>query len=133
MPSAAQPASPTGPSPEERRKSQRVVLITQIECTATHDYTLGRSRDISEGGLLVFTTETFEPQTEVVVRFNLPPSPPGVPIEAQGVVVHVQPGEQLGIQFFELTDQQRQAIAQFIQQASAGTAEAPDSDKRSGE
>ena len=79
---------------------------------------LGRSQDLSEGGLSVLTAETFEPQTEVVVRFNLPPYPPGIPIESSGVVVHARPGEQMGVQFLQLSERQREALARYVQQAS---------------
>ena len=112
--SAPEPAADK-PSEEERRKTQRVGLVTQVECKTTGDYNLGRSQDISEGGLLVVTRTTLDSGTEVVVRFNLPPYPRGIHMEVPGVVVWVRAGESLGIQFLQLKDQQREAIAKYIQ------------------
>ena len=107
--------APTEPSQEERRRSPRAALMVQVEYTKGGDYVLGRSQDVSEGGLSVLTSETLEPRTEVVIRFNLPPYPPGILIEAQGEIVRVRPGEGLGIQFLQLSDRQRQAIARYVQ------------------
>jgi len=92
----------------------------QVEFKATGDYTLGHSQDISEGGLVVVTPETVESQSEIVVRFNLPPYTPGVFVESQGVVTHVQPGKSMGIQFLQLTDAQRKAITKFVRQVLEG-------------
>ena len=102
------------PSPEERRKTQRVGLITQVECKATGNYSLGRSQDISESGLLAITGNTFDSGIEVVIRFNLPPYPPGILIESRGVVVWVRAGESMGIWLIQLEDKQREAIAKYI-------------------
>lgn len=110
------PEPPTAErSPDERRKTQRVGLITQVECKTTGKYTLGRSRDISEGGLFVVTGETFDCGTEVVVRLNLPPYHLGILLESEGVVTWVRATESMGIQFIQLKDQQREAIAKYIQ------------------
>ena len=109
-------ATATKPAPEEQRATQRATLLVQVEFKTARDYTLGHSQDISEGGLLVVTPETVEPRSEVVVRFNLPPYTPGVFIESQGVVARVLWGECMGIQFLQLTDAQRKAIATFVQQ-----------------
>ncbi|MBI4458919.1 MAG: PilZ domain-containing protein [Acidobacteria bacterium] len=87
-----------------------------MECRSSGAYTLGRSQDASEGGLSVQTRDIFEPRTEVVVRFNLPPYPPGIPIEAKGEIVHIRSGE-MGIQFLSLSDRQRQAIARYVRES----------------
>ena len=108
----------TDPFQEERRRSPRAALIVRVECKRTGDYVLGRSQDVSEGGLSVLTSETFDPQAEVVVRFKLPPYSPGIPIESSGVVVHARPGEQRGVQFLQLSERQREALARYVQQAA---------------
>lgn len=108
-------ATATTPAPEEQRASQRAPLLVQVEFKTSGDYILGHAQDISEGGLLVVTPETVEPRNEVVVRLNLPPYTPGVFIESRGVVARVLWGECMGIQFVQLTDAQRKAIAKFVQ------------------
>lgn len=113
--SAQPPKAETPPTGAERRRSQRVGLMTQAEALGPGVGSVGRMEDISEGGLLMATPETFEPNTEITVRFNLPPIPPGRPIESQGVVAHAKAGVQMGIQFLLLKDDDRKAIAEFVQ------------------
>ena len=67
-----QPTANTDPA-EDRRKSQRVGLITQVESRTAPDSSLGRAVNISVGGLLVQTPDTFDAKTGVTIRFNLPP------------------------------------------------------------
>lgn len=101
----------------ERRRSKRITLLTQVQTLGPELQSLGRTEDISEGGLLIQSPETFAPNTEVTFRFNLPPIPPGRPIEGQGMIVRAEPGIKMGIQFLLLTDADRKAIAEFVQQA----------------
>ena len=104
------------PPNEERRGSQRATLIVQVECKTGGDWGLGHTQDISDGGLLLVTPETFEPRTEITVRFNLPPDPPSFFVETPGVVARVQPGQFIGIQFLQVTERQRDAIAKYVRQ-----------------
>ncbi len=101
----------------ERRKYRRVHLITQVECLARKLSSIGRTENLSDGGLLMLSPHTLDPNTEVTLRFNLPPTPPGRPIEAQGVVVRSQPGVDMGIRFLQLKDEDRNAINEFAQQS----------------
>lgn len=104
--------SETPPPQDERRIPRahpRVRLVTQVEATS-----IGHTENISEGGILVATRETFTAGTEVTVRFTIPG---GFHIESQGVVVHAEPGQKMGIQFASLRDDQRKAIGEFVRQA----------------
>ena len=99
------------PPPEKRRiprKHPRVRLVTQVEATS-----LGRTENVSVGGVLVVTRETFEANTRVIVRFNLPPDRS---IEAPGVVMHSLPQVSMGIKFLQLKDDDRKAIEEFVRQ-----------------
>ena len=99
------------PPPEKRRiprKHPRVRLVTQVEATS-----LGRTENVSVGGVMVVTRETFEANTHVIVRFNLPPD---CSIEAPGVVTHSLPQVSMGIKFLKLKDDDRKAIEEFIRQ-----------------
>lgn len=78
----AKAAARTESSNEERRRTPRARLLVQVECSRGRDYVLGRSQEVSEGGLLVLTGNPFEPGSEVVVRFPLLPDPPGIFIES---------------------------------------------------
>ena len=96
------------------RKHPRARLLTQVESQTSGATSIGRTENISQGGLLVYTRETFDASTSVIVRFNLSP---GRLIEAQGKVVHVQVGVQMGIQFSQVTDEDRKAITEFVREA----------------
>ncbi len=93
------------------RRHSRVRLATRVESRATGVTSVGRTDNISVGGLLVIARDTFESGTEVVVRFGLPS---GHAIEAQGVVVHALRGERMGIQFHALKLADVEAIDEFV-------------------
>ena len=101
-------------SEANRRRSQRVGLMTQVESRATRTTSIGRTQNISVNGLLVAARETFDPRTEVDFRLNLPPIPPGRPIEGRGIVVRTQPGVEMAIQFLFLREDDHQAIRDFV-------------------
>jgi PilZ domain-containing protein len=96
------------------RKHPRVKLVTQVESRAAGATSLGTTENLGLGGLRVASRKTFGPGTEVIVRFNLPKGPC---IEAQGVVVHAEPGVSMGIQFMKVNDQDLSAVNDFIQEA----------------
>jgi hypothetical protein len=106
---------PASESLREKRSTRRVGIITQVECKAAGNVSLGYSHDISEGGLMLATRETLNCGTQVAIRLNLPPYPPGLNIEAQGLVSWVQTGEYMGVQFLQLAGHQQKAIAEFIE------------------
>ncbi|MFQ5817801.1 MAG: PilZ domain-containing protein [Terriglobia bacterium] len=95
------------------RKHPRVRLVTQVESRASGATSVGRTENISAGGMLVLTRDTFDPSTEVIVRFNLPPRHS---IEAQGVVVHARPAASMGIHFAQLKHDDVKAIEEFVRQ-----------------
>lgn len=114
------PSADSAAPEANRRRNARVGLMTQVESRATRSSSIGRTRDISVDGLLVQARETFDPQTEVVFRVNLPPIPPGRLIEGQGIVVRTQPGVEMAIQFIQVKEADRQAIAEFVRQGGEG-------------
>jgi len=105
---------PSAPPPwRNPRKHPRVTLVTQVESHARGQTCLGRVENISVGGMLVLTRDTFEAGSEVVVRFNLPT---GGHVEAAARVMHTKPGEQMGVEFIDLKEEERRAIAGFVQE-----------------
>ena len=101
---------------KERRRSPRmpVDLLAQVEILGQGGSVLGRAANLNQSGLLIRTEKTLKPATEVDIRLNLPPVPPGRPIEAKGVVVHARPGESMGIKFLLLSDEARKALREFV-------------------
>lgn len=117
--SATRPATQPRAIGVNRRQALRARLVTQIESRGPGGSSIGHSEDVSETGLLVVTRETFDPQTEVTIRFNLPPVPPGRPLECRGVVVRSEPGAHMAIQFSHLGDDDRKALADYVRRISA--------------
>lgn len=95
------------------RRHLRVKLVTQVESHRGGRTGLGRMENISLGGALILSPETFETGSEVVVRFTLPG---GRPIEARSKVAREVPGTQMGLRFEELKPEDRKAIAQFVEE-----------------
>jgi hypothetical protein len=91
-------------------------LVTQVESRSSGATSLGHTKNISAGGLLVESRDTFESQTNVIVRFNLPS---GRAIQADGVVVHSESGVHMRIRFMQLKDDDRNIIEDFVQQISS--------------
>jgi c-di-GMP-binding flagellar brake protein YcgR len=90
-------------------------LLAEIECRSSRETSLGRTENISVGGVLVLSGTTFEPKAEVVVRFVVPKARL---IEAEGVVVHALQGVRMGIHFVKLKHADREAIAELVQRDS---------------
>lgn len=111
-----------GGSPADRRKAARVPILTQVETQGEVATALGRSRDISVGGLLIETPETFDEGATVIVRFFLPGLPR--PIETAGRVVRVASGKSMGISFMGLRQVDEDRIVGYIQQMES--VEAPE-------
>ena len=101
---------------EVPRQDSRVNLVTQVESRSSGATSLGHTKNISAGGLLVESRDTFESQTNVIVRFNLPS---GRAVQADGVVVHSESGVHMGIRFMQLKDDDRDIIEDFVQQISS--------------
>lgn len=104
---------------EEKRRAPRVAaaLMTQVVLLPEKNSLLGHMGNLSEGGVLIKSHGQAAPATKVKVRFNLPPIPPGLPVEVDGVVVHSRKDAGMGIQFLHMKDEQSQALARFIEDA----------------
>ena len=97
----------------EPRKHPHLHLATKVESLAGEVTSDGRTENISVGGLLFVSRETFDIGTEVVVKLVLPS---GHGVVAQGKVVHVKPRVRMGIQFVHLTNEDKKAVADYVQE-----------------
>jgi CheY-like chemotaxis protein len=95
---------------ENRRKSTRVPIQTDVACTAGSRTVRGTSWNLSQGGMQVEVAD-LKPKDAVRVSFTLPVS--GAAIDAAGVVVWVKENRQ-GIQFTNLSAQSQKSIRQFM-------------------
>lgn len=104
-----------------KRKAPRAPLLTQVEAQGGQGATLGRTNDISVGGLLIETADTLDVGATVVVRFFVPPEKAA--IEAAGRVVRAEPGKSMAIAFLGLPDAHRKRIVEYIQKIQGEPAE----------
>ncbi len=104
----------------EKRKSPRAPILTQVEAQGERLSlsALGRSSNISLGGLLIETPDTLPEGANAVIRFFLPPGTQ--PIEAAGRVVRVEPGKSMAVAFLGLAEKHRKLILDYIENVQGG-------------
>jgi hypothetical protein len=99
----------------EYQRTPRSQLVVQIECWGKKSAScLGRTLNFSEDGLLMTAPDSFEPGTQVEIRFTVPGEGRDVTIQAKGAVVRTDPGRSMAIQFTKLNNSDREAITQFL-------------------
>ncbi len=96
------------------RKFPRVALLTEVECQASGVIVHGWSENVSMGGVLVLSSQTFEPDARVIVRLKFPS---GCVLECPGRVARAMRAKHMGIHFLELTEEDRKALAAYIHKA----------------
>ena len=100
------------------RRYPRVPLATPVEIRTGDASMLGKTENVSLGGLLVQCSGSFAPNTELDVLLNLPT---GHSIRARCEVVHLQPASRMGLRFLDLPEVSRQVMADFIRELMAYT------------
>ena len=100
---------PNNDSSANARKHPRIPLLTPVDVRGPKRF-LASTGNVSLGGLLATTPETFAPETQIWVRFNLPS---GQTVSTQAVVVHEEPGQAMGLRFVGLPDGAVEAITHF--------------------
>ena len=104
----------------QKRRNPRIStdLLAQVEILPERTHLLGRLANLNKEGVLFKTADRADPGTKVNVRFNLPPIPPGLAVQAEGVVVHSKEGIHMGIQFSPLPEACVNAMAKYIEDKS---------------
>ena len=95
---------------ENRRRSTRVPIQTDVTCEVGSRIVRGVTWNLSQGGIQVEAGD-LRPGAAVRLSFRLPVS--GIAINADGTVVWADDRRQ-GIQFTKVSTQNRQAIRDFI-------------------
>jgi len=95
---------------ENRRKSVRVPLQSDVTCTVGSRTARGVSWNLSQGGMQVEVAD-LKPNDTVRLSFQLPVS--GIVIDAAGIVRWANATRQ-GIQFTNVSAQSQQSIRKFI-------------------
>jgi hypothetical protein len=99
----------------EQRQHRRAVLVTQVRCESLGRDDLLLSRDISAGGVFVSAKDPFPNDCEVGLALRLHSR--GPLITCQGRVVYSLKGLGMGIQFHDLSEETREALAKFVEES----------------
>ncbi len=95
------------------RQCARAHLVAQIECPQCTS--LAFSRDISEGGMFIETKKPLPVDSEVRLRFNLADGGPCISALAEVVYEVVDLG--MGLQFTEVSPEERKRIANYVSES----------------
>jgi PilZ domain len=93
-----------------RRQFPRVRLATQVQ--SEHTMLLTYSRDVSVGGMFIETKTPLPAESVLSVRFNIDPD--GPVIMAKGFVTYQAKGFGMGMQFVEISPEDRDRIAAYV-------------------
>ncbi|MCX7944696.1 MAG: TIGR02266 family protein [Deltaproteobacteria bacterium] len=100
---------------EEKRSSIRVPIDIWVEESRDGELYYQRTANISEGGLFFERTVPHPKGTIVNLKFTLPNQ--SEPIQVRGEIVNLpndSEGLGMGVKFLDLTEQQRKAISDYI-------------------
>ena len=115
---------------KERRAARRAPIVVRVECKTPRTFAQGNAENISATGMLIACRETFDVSQTVTIRFALQVTPQNnVVVSTKAVVVRMEPGRFIAIQFLELPQGQRAAIVEYIagtgRSARAGSVAVP--------
>ena len=111
-------------SDDDRRRTGRTGVTVRIDYATVDEMFSEFTRDINEGGLFIETEKPHQPGTEVSMQFRLPGG--GEVLHTIGRVVRVSSGDVdsppgMGIEFDELTDDDRLVIDRIVRSLRAET------------
>jgi len=100
----------------DKRRHRRANLITQVRCDALQRQGLMVTRDVSVGGMFVNVKDPFPADSEVTTLFRLEPT--SDLLTCRGKVAYAIKGMGMGISFIELSEEVRQALQKFVDEAA---------------
>jgi PilZ domain len=100
----------------EKREHRRARLVTQVRCEALGREEMLLSRDVSVGGVFVSSKEPFPLDSEIALALQLKAG--GQSLSAQGKVVYSLKGLGMGIQFVDLSEENRTTLQKFVDEAA---------------
>jgi uncharacterized protein (TIGR02266 family) len=108
----------------DRRRADRASVTVRIDYATVDEIFSEFTRDINEGGLFIETEKPHQAGTEVSMQFHLPGSQEIV--QTVGRVARVSSGTTgtpagMGIEFDELTDDDRAKIDRIVRALRIGT------------
>jgi PilZ domain-containing protein len=95
---------------DDRRSSQRALFCNEVEVVG---YGPRRSADLSAGGMFIETIAAFPRDTVLKLKFKLPDNE-AAPVVVQGRVLYVANGIGVGVEFMDLTAEDRARIERLL-------------------
>jgi c-di-GMP-binding flagellar brake protein YcgR len=102
---------------EERRRAARIPVLVQAACETPQSTIFGNCENLSETGMLIAARQTFDTAQRVILRFALPTVLAGKVIQTGGIVVRVQEGEYMAVDFSDMRPPFREAVARFVKES----------------
>ncbi len=99
----------------EKRRHRRAKLVAQVRCESIGREEVLVTRDVSVGGLFITTKKPFPRESEVAVSFQLKSTGPA--ISCRGKVVYSILAMGMGVEFFDLGEETRQALEKFVDES----------------
>ncbi len=100
----------------EKRRHRRAKLVTQVRCEALGRKEILLTDAVSVGGLFISTKNPYPPESEVALSLHLKPTAPA--ISCRGKVLYAIKGLGMGVQFLDLSEESRQAVQKFVDEAN---------------
>jgi hypothetical protein len=100
----------------DKRQHRRAKLITQVRCEALGREAVMLTRDVSVGGMFVNAQDPFPADSIVSLAFRLDPIAPL--FTCHGKVAYAIKGLGMGVMFSELSEEIRQALQKFVDEAN---------------
>lgn len=99
----------------EKRQHRRARLVTQVQCEALGRESIMVTRNVSVGGMFVSTKNPFPQDCDVALSFRLRAA--DSPLSCRGKIVYAIPGMGMGIEFAGLSEEARQVLQKFVDEA----------------
>ena len=106
------------PDRKERRTHPRAHLAAQVEVVLEGRSFLAVVRNLSAGGMLIYTANPAPVGSRLDLSFALPDD--GPTIDAQAVVRHIIAGSSMGVQLEKLSPADAAAIRTFVVKSYKG-------------
>lgn len=100
----------------DKRKYRRAKLVTQVKCETLGREGIAVTRDVSAGGMFLNDPNPFPKNSAVTLAFRLSPTDPL--LSCEGEVVYSLKGVGMGIAFTHISDEIRQALDKFVNEAN---------------
>jgi uncharacterized protein (TIGR02266 family) len=105
----------------ERRRSVRIEKFLEVKYWTNRYSVAAHTADISENGVFVDTRNPLAPGTVLALSIRLSDDPSDAPVMATGKVVWAEPMMGMGIDFLEMSPEDRDRIRGLIHAELAAT------------